>query len=247
MNDVINTINNHRSIRKFKDIPLPREQVDLIVHTAQMAPTSGNMQPYSIIGITDPGLKNELAKRSENPWIAKSGYCFIFCIDLYRLTVTANDVEKEKMEDNLSFNYFYQIAVASTSIALQNANLAAESLGLGGVIMAGINRALPDLDQWLDLPKGVIPLLGLAVGVPDETPEQKPRFPESAVFFENKYNKDLKDDVAEYDAVTEAYYAERTDHKQAVNWSQKNIRMLTNDLPLSFYTDYIKSKGMDLK
>nr|WP_295974619.1 nitroreductase family protein [uncultured Bacillus sp.] len=78
------------------------------------------------------------------------------------------------MKDNLSFDYFYQAAVVSAGIALQNANLAAESIGLGVVILGGISVALPDLDEWLQLPKHVIPLVGLAVGVPAKFPEQKP-------------------------------------------------------------------------
>lgn len=248
MNDVITTIASHRSIRKFKNMPLSEEQVDLIVRSAQMAPTSAHLQTFSIIGITDTARKKELAIRSENPAIAESGYCFIFCADLYRVMTMANDQEKEKMKDNLSFNYFYQSAIINTSIALQNANLAAESLGLGTVIMAGVNRALPDLDEWLDLPEYVIPLVGLAVGVPDDQPEQKPRLPESAVFFENRYNRNLKDSVKNYDAQMAAYYKSRSDNTQDTNWTKKNIQMLAGfDLPLGEFTHYVRSKGFDLK
>ncbi|WP_174521167.1 nitroreductase family protein, partial [Alicyclobacillus kakegawensis] len=41
MNDVIRTINNHRSIRRFKNELLTQEQIEIIVRAAQMAPTSG--------------------------------------------------------------------------------------------------------------------------------------------------------------------------------------------------------------
>lgn len=47
----------------------------------------------------------------------------------------------------------------------------------------------------LALPEYVIPLFGIAVGVPDQQPEIKPRLPLEAVYFENRYpsESDLKE------------------------------------------------------
>jgi len=247
MNEVIQVISQHRSIRKFKNIPLPGEQVDVIVDSAQMAPTSAHMQPFSIIGVTDQELRKKIAVHSNNPSIEKCGYFFIFCADLHRMMLTAGPNQQEKMSRNLSFSYFYQTAVLSAALGLQNANLAAESMGLGAVIIGGINEALPALDEWLGLPDFVIPLVGLAVGIPDEFPEQKPRLPRSAVFFENRYDPDLKPKVEQYDREIEEYYLARTNNKQKTSWSGKYIAMLDKDLPLDGYTEYVKSKGFDLK
>lgn len=108
------------------------------------------------------------------------------------MMLAAGPDQQEKMGSNLSFSYFYQTAVLSAALALQNANLTAESMGLGAVIIGGINEALPGLDEWLGLPDFVIPLVGLAVGVPDEVPEQKPRLPRSAVFFKTSMIQILK-------------------------------------------------------
>lgn len=244
MNDVIKTMLNHRSIRKFKNIPLSQEHIKIIVHAAQMAPTSFQLQPFTIIGVTDPNLKKKVAELSTNvDAINQCGYLFIFCLDLYRIMVPATPEEKEKMKYNLSLTYFIQTTMVSAGIALQNANLAAESLGLGTVILGGINNALPDLDEWLDLPEYVIPLAGLAVGVPDEEPEQKPRLPQEAIFFENKYDCNLREKVEEYDKEIEEYYQQRTNNNQITNWSQKIISLLTKDLPLDFYSQYVKKKG----
>jgi len=129
---------------------------------------------------------------------------------------------------------------------MQNANVAAESMGLGAVMIGGINEALPELDEWLGLPELVIPLCGLAVGVPAESPEQKPRLPQSAVFFENRYAPDLKASIDQYDRQMEAYYGARTTNKRKATWSGKLVSILSQDLPLGWYTEYVKGKGFDL-
>jgi FMN reductase (NADPH) len=51
-------------------------------------------------------------------------------------------------------------------------------------------------------------LADLAVGVPDEFPEQNPRLLRPAVFFENRYDRDI-----------EEYYGARTNNNQKVSWS----------------------------
>lgn len=248
MNEVIQVIRQHRSIRKFKNNPLTVEQIETMIDAAQMAPTSAHMQPFSIIGVTDRELRKKIAVQSKNPWIEECGYFFVFCADLHRMMLAAGPEQQEKMGRNLGYSYFYQTAVLSSALALQNASLAAESMGLGTVIIGGINEALPGLDEWLGLPDFVMPLVGLAVGVPDEFPEQKPRLPRSAVFFENRYeDRDLKAKVESYDREVEEYYAARTNNKQKVSWSGKVIAMLERDLPLGGYTEYVKSKGFDLK
>ncbi|MEK5639625.1 hypothetical protein BK138_23100 [Paenibacillus rhizosphaerae] len=247
MNEVIQLIRQHRSIRKFTNTPLTGEQIEAIVEAAQMAPSSAHMQPFSIIGVTDRELRKKIALHSENPWIDECGYFFIFCADFHRMMLAAGPDYQDKMSRNLNYSYFYQTSVLSAALALQNANLAAQSMGLGAVIIGGINSALPELDEWLDLPDFVIPLVGLAVGVPDEFPEQKPRLPRSAVFFENQYDRDLKVQVDKYDREIEEYYGVRTNNKQKVSWSGKFISKLDRDLPLGGYTQYVKSKGFDLK
>lgn len=54
MNQVIERILDHRSIRSFLDRPLTAEQIQTIVECAQSAATSSYVQAYTIIGVSDP-------------------------------------------------------------------------------------------------------------------------------------------------------------------------------------------------
>lgn len=54
MNNTIETILNHRSIRSFTDQLLTAEEIDTLVKSAQAASTSSYVQAYSIIGVSDP-------------------------------------------------------------------------------------------------------------------------------------------------------------------------------------------------
>ena len=78
MNETIKTQLNHRTIRAFKDQPLTKEEVDLLVEVAQRTSTSMYLQAYSIISVTDPELKKGLAAVSGQPYVETSGHLFVF-------------------------------------------------------------------------------------------------------------------------------------------------------------------------
>ena len=85
MNQVIETILAHRSVRHFEDKPLTKEQIEKIVISAQAASTSSYIQAYSIIGVTDQRKRQKLAQLAGNqPYVAENGHFFVFCADLHR-------------------------------------------------------------------------------------------------------------------------------------------------------------------
>ena len=81
MNETIKTQLNHRTIRAFEEKPLTKEEVDLLVEVAQRTASSMYMQAYSIISVTDPELKKELAAVSGQPYVANNGHLFVFVVD----------------------------------------------------------------------------------------------------------------------------------------------------------------------
>ncbi|BFT75166.1 nitroreductase family protein [Paenibacillus sp. P36] len=248
MNEVLATMMNHRSIRRFKEEQVPREQIEQIVRAAQMASSSNFMQSYSLIGITEPAMKEELGAITGLPYVATNGHLFIFCADLHRVTVRGTEEEAKNMESMLESSALYQIAVIDAALAAQNAALAAESLGLGVVIIGAIAKDIARLDTMLKLPKYVVPLFAMAIGVPDQHTDIKPRLPVPAVYFENHYMASREEQLVQidqYDEQMSAYYAGRNENTRNDTWSHKHVAVLQSKVPVHHFTRYVQSKGLN--
>ncbi len=251
MNNTIETIMNHRSIRKFKNDLLTTEQVHTIVKAAQMGSSSSNMQPYSIIGISDPEKKKKIREQCGQMFAEENGYLFVFCADTYRFSVMGGDVDAEKVEMVLPRTLFYHLALVDTAIAAQNAAIAAESMGFGVVYFASILAKFDELNELLGLPKYVMPLFGMAVGVPADNPEVKPRLPMELVFHENEYNSDpqfVREQIANYEEEIKKNYQARDDNKPVRTWLDTFMKMF--NVPeefLSKSSEMGKQKGFNVQ
>ena len=84
-------------------------------------------------------------------------------------------------------SYRYTQAQNDAVLALHAMETAAYSLGLGCVILGSLLNDVPALIDLLNLPEYTYPVLGLAIGKPDQDPALKPRMPRSMQFFENEY------------------------------------------------------------
>jgi len=51
--DFFEVVRSRRSVRKFRDIPVPEEDLRRILDAARMAPTSGNQQPWKFLVVRD--------------------------------------------------------------------------------------------------------------------------------------------------------------------------------------------------
>lgn len=96
----------------------------------------------------------------------------------------------------------------------------AQSMGYGIVPIGAVRREPMDIIELLELPKYVYPIVGMCIGVPDENPMQKPRFPEQAVIHKEKYNTDLEALVNEYDETIKEYMNDRTQGNDIRTWSE---------------------------
>lgn len=227
MNTIIETILNHRSIRNFEDKPLTREQIEIIVESAQAASTSSYIQAYSIIGVTDREKKKKLAELAGNQtYVEENGHFFVFCADLYRHEYIGK-MEGRDVIPSIESTEKFMVALIDASLAAQNASLAAESLGLGICYIGGIRNNLKEVGKLLNIPERVIPLFGLAVGYPKKITDKKPRLPLSHVYHEEQYNTDhYEEELTSYNNVISNYYMERTAGKRTDTWTEQMANML---------------------
>lgn len=247
MNQVIDTIMNHRSIRKFEEKALSEDQIRTIVECAQAASTSSFIQAYSIIGVKDKERKQLLAEiAGHQTYVAKNGHFFVFCADLHRHHVLSQ-MEDREITTSLQSTEKFMVATIDAALAAQNAVIAAESMGLGACYIGGLRNNLEDVCQVLKIPERVIPLFGIAVGYPSQEPGKKPRLPFEHIYHEDEYLQDEKvymEQLKEYNKTISEYYLERTDGKRSDTWTEQMANML--EKPKRMYMkEFVKKQGYD--
>jgi nitroreductase len=139
-----------RSIRKYKEAPIPREKILKILEAARVAPSASNKQPWHFIVVENKETIRQLAK---SEWAAKAPLMIVGLAD-------------QEASPNWCSN--------DLGIAFEHIALAATNLGLGTCWMGQTGRE--DLiRKLLDIPDKLRPIAVMPIGVPDETPAPKER------------------------------------------------------------------------
>lgn len=81
--ELLEAIKTRRSVRKFKDIPIPDDVIREMLEAARSVPTPGNAQGNVIGIVKDKTLKMLLAEAAGNQmWIASAPVVFALCADI---------------------------------------------------------------------------------------------------------------------------------------------------------------------
>ena len=236
MTSTIELLCQHRSIRKFTEQPLTTDQIEKIVHAAQAASSSTFLQCSTIIRITDQDKRQKLVEYAgQQQYVAQAAEFWLFCADF-------NRHQQIMPEAKLGFAEQLLVGSVDTAIMAQNALIAAESMGLGGVYIGGLRNNIAGVTELLDIPEHVLPLFGLCLGHPAEHPEIKPRLPVEFIFHENSYQPLDKEKLAEYDEKIAEYYRHRTHNKRDDTWSHA-IKMNLSKEKRPFMLDYLHKQG----
>jgi FMN reductase (NADPH) len=246
MNEIIEKMLDHRSIRSFEDKLLTEEQIQTIVQCAQSAATSSYIQAYSIIGVTDPQKKKAIAELAgPQSYVEHNGHLFIFCADMHRAEVAA-EIEGVELSDLLGSTENFMVATIDAALAAQNAALAAESMGLGICYIGGIRNDLPKLVRLLEIPEKVIPLFGLVVGYPKKITDQKPRLPLENVYHKNSYQTDHQqfiNQLEQYNETVSSYYHERTNGARNDKWTSQIVNYMKQK-SRKYLKDFVEKQGL---
>jgi nitroreductase len=192
---MIDTILNHRSIRRYKELNVAESLLTDVLTAASRASTTGNMQVYSIVVTTDKGLKEKLweAHFRQN-MVLQAPVILTFCADFNRFNKWCRQRRAEPGYDNfLSF----LTAATDALLAAQNAALAAENQGLGICYLGTTWYNADTIIEILDLPSDVIPVTTLVLGYPDESPGLTDRLPLEGVVHHEKYKDYTPEDIDE--------------------------------------------------
>ncbi len=213
------TLLERRSVRRYTRDAIPQEDVDFIYEAIRNTPTSYNGQQFSVVDVADQELKEKLYALTGQKQIKTCNRFLIFCADYRKITLAA----KSK---NVPVGVFpatvdgYTVGVIDASLAMMSALTAAESRGLGTCPIGYVRTAAPaQVAELLLLPENVTVVCGLAIGVPRELPDMKPKQPVDLVIHHNVYGSgDMSQALMDYDEKVSHYNRTREGTKSDNDW-----------------------------
>ena len=170
-NQVIRTLLDHRSIRKYSQRKPSDKTIKTIVRAGQQAPFAS--QFYSIL------LSRNSAR---HPFHAP--LLFTICVDPHKFEHIMSRRGWKLVTNDLTLLLF---GVQDASMMAENMVIAGRSLGLGSCFLGSAMYRAERIAKEYSLPEKVFPLVQLAMGYPSEDPPPRPRYPMEFTLFEGAY------------------------------------------------------------
>ena len=186
--NTLDAIAARRSIRKFKDSPLPEDLLQRILQAGAQAPSGKNRQPWrfvvvkedkraEMVSVLRQGIEKVKAQGDDvgsSPWSAnvmEQAPVSVFVINPQGLPPWKKHSVDQKFND--------VVDIQSIGAAIQNMLLAAQDLGLGSLWICDVFYAYEDLMNWLG-EKGEL-IAAVSLGYADESPAARIRKPVSEI------------------------------------------------------------------
>ncbi|WP_158745748.1 NADPH-dependent oxidoreductase [Acidisphaera sp. L21] len=223
-NAVIASLLQHRSVRAFQPKAVPPGTLEMLVAAAQSAASSSNMQAWSVVAVTDPATKAEMARIAGNQaHIVQCPLFFVWVADVARLGRVGEAVGQDF--EALPYLETFLFAAFDAILAAQNATVAAESMGLSTVYIGALRNDVEGVAKALGLPPGTMGVVGLCVGYADESETKwqvKPRLPQSAVLHRERYDTAAEPAAnAAYDRALQSFSA--ASERNSYTWTERVI------------------------
>ena len=225
MSEIKEQIAGHRSIRKYRQEPVPDEQLRQILEAGISASNTGNMQVYSMIVTKDEDLRKQLWEvHFRQNMVLQAPVHITFCADVNRFSGWCRARNAKPAYENLL--WFCNAAIDAT-LASQNVALAAESFGLGICYLGTAIYSAGRIIEILKLPKGVIPVVAIVMGYPDEQPPPAGRLPLEAVVHNETYRDFTNEDIDRLYAALES--TEQTRQLLEINQKETLAQVFTDN------------------
>lgn len=168
-NQTLDIINSRRSHRAYKADKIPDEILNDILQAGLASPSAMNLQPWHFSLVTDTDLINEINQAGCDSIKASGDEAAIARMEKRNWDIFYKAPAVIFISSDKSAKWHFLDA----GIAVQNMALAAESLGLGSVIIGMIDCAfLTDkgsiLEKKLQFPDGYKFSIAIALGYPDD-------------------------------------------------------------------------------
>ena len=166
-NETIQTIMARRSIRKYKDVTVSRDTLNIIMECGINAPNGQNKQSWEVRIVDNPQLLEEMSQA-----MADSHQGSEFAKGCFRgapvMVFIARDLS-------------YDFSAYDCGLMAQNIMLSAWSMGVGSICLGSPVRFLTDNElckpyvEKLNFSDGYELALCVGLGYADESPDAKPR------------------------------------------------------------------------
>lgn len=158
--DLMEAIHTRRSIRSYRDEPVPEKMIEEILKAAMMAPSAGNEQPWQFIIINKSELLQEIPNIHPHSKMVLDAPVAIL------------------VSGDMTFAKHGEFWVQDCSAAVQNLLLAAHGYGLGAVWLGIYPREqlVESFRNLLDLPENIVPFALIPIGHPAQPSQTMDRF-----------------------------------------------------------------------
>lgn len=200
--DLFEAIRDRKSIRRFRQQPVPDADIRRILDAGRLAPSANNTQPWSFLVIRDKAVMERMAaavremidrmvphaeneKQAQRLTAYKNSYYVFF--EQAPVVIAVFLEGYDAGTDRLLAKMGYAAedirrlrplpGLQSVSAAIQNMLLAAHALGYGSCWMTGPLVAQEEFGRILGYGKEKFVAALLPLGIPDEDPAARPRRP----------------------------------------------------------------------
>ncbi len=156
----IELVKQRQSTRKYSSTPISREDLNLCVEAARMAPSACNAQPYTFVVIDDPELKNKVAAETYglldkfNKFTLQAPVMVVLVMEKANISSQVGTILKK-----------IEFPLIDVGIAAEHFCLQAAELGIGTCMIGWFNEK--PIKKLLNIPdKKGIGLL-ISVGYPE--------------------------------------------------------------------------------
>lgn len=175
-------INQRQSVRRYQEKPLERKELQLLIEAVHIAPSACNSQPWKLILVDEPALKNEVAKATFSKTVAFNKFALeapviaVLVMEKAKLVAQIGGRIKNKEYPQ------YDIGIAADHFCLQ-----AAEIGLGTCMIGWFDER--KIQQLLNIPRNRKIGLLITLGYPpkDYKMRKKIRKPLDQIYGFNSY------------------------------------------------------------